>query len=137
MASALNGRQTPADDIEAAGWSAALQESSSVSPIQPLYYLASLPRFAELFQKSRKTRRLLPNVAVPSFAIQSENDETVSPRSLRYLEGLPGVSLMMASGAGHFYYPAETKTLIGDALENFINHAVERNTSDALFIHSV
>jgi carboxylesterase len=103
-----------------AEWRLASEEAGSVSALRQLDYLPALPRFLELFIKSRKTRRLVARVAAPIFAVHSEFDETVSPRSLRYIEGLPGAAVMIARDSGHFYYPEQAKLLISDALARFM-----------------
>lgn len=105
---------------EYAKWRLAAEEAGSVSVRRQLDYLPALPRFLELFRKSWKTRRLVARVAAPIFAVHSEVDETVSPRSLRYIEGLPGAAVMIARDSGHFYYPEQAKLLISDALSHFM-----------------
>ncbi|NLA86877.1 MAG: alpha/beta hydrolase [Clostridiales bacterium] len=104
---------------------AAAKESNSVRVAGALSYLSALPRFAELYFKSRKTRKLGGRLSLPIIVVHSENDETVSMKSLRFIDHMPNVSIMIARDSGHFYYPNAAKLLISDALLHFIGQALE------------
>jgi carboxylesterase len=105
--------------------SAALTESNSVRTGGILSYLRALPCFAELFFKGRKTRKLVTGLRLPIIVVNSEYDETVSIKSLRYVDQMPNVRILTARASGHFYYPKETKELLSDALLHFIGQLAE------------
>ena len=56
--------------------------------------------------------------------VNSECDETVSIKSLRYVDQMPNVCILTARASGHFYYPKETE-LLSDALLHFIGQFAE------------
>ncbi|NMA24689.1 MAG: alpha/beta hydrolase [Clostridiales bacterium] len=105
--------------------SAALTESNSVRTGGIASCLGALPRFAELYFKCRKTRELVSKLKLPMIVVNSEYDETVSHKSLRYVDKMPNVRILTARASGHFYYPKETKELLSDALLHFIGELTE------------
>lgn len=115
---------------EAAERAQAAVNSNSVRTERSLVYLTALPRFLDLYLKSRKTRPQVGMLRFPMIVVQSEHDETVSIKSLRYFDEMPNVSILIAKDSGHFYYPKETKELLSDALLHFIKeHSQERQAS--------
>lgn len=116
---------------------AAVRESNSVRANGALSYLRALPRFAELYFKGRKTRDLVGRLGLPMIVVSSENDETVSVKSLRYVENMPNVRLMSARDSGHFYYPKETKELLSDALLHFIGEHDQTTGINILNTYSI
>ncbi len=112
-------RKNASDEIAAAA-----KESNSVRSSGALNYLIALPRFAELYFKCRKTRKLAGRLNLPMIVINSENDETISPKSLRYVDHMQNVSVMIVKDSGHFYYQEEAKSLIADTLHRFISNNI-------------
>ena len=72
-------------------------------------YLTWLPRYLELFAESRKIRRSMDKITVPTTVFLSRNDELVSIQSSRYLQENPFIELKELSLSGHFYYMQEEK----------------------------
>ncbi|NLT13669.1 MAG: hypothetical protein GXY05_04935, partial [Clostridiales bacterium] len=87
--------------------------------------------------KGRKTRDLVGRLGLPMIVVSSENDETVSVKSLRYVENMPNVRLMSARDSGHFYYPKETKELLSDALLHFIGEHDKKTGINILNTYSI
>ncbi len=77
-----------------------------------LAYFGWLPRFLELLEKSRRTRKALLDVHVPCRCIQSRHDELVSRRSLKALLKHPGFQVDELPNSSHFAYsPEDLETL--------------------------
>ncbi len=72
-------------------------------------------------------RRRLPLLAVPLTVINSEKDELLSPRSLRYAEKtLQGANTVRLFDSGHFYFTkGETETML-QALKALLREGKER-----------
>ena len=78
-------------------------------------YLGWLPRFLELFAESRRTRCVLPHVAVPCRIYQSARDEMVSTRSLVDLQSNSLLEISVLPESGHFgYHGADLQKLQAD-----------------------
>jgi carboxylesterase len=107
---------------------AAVKENNGVQAHGALSYMTALPRFMELYFKGIKTRKLVGQLSLPMLVINSEYDETVSVKSLRYVDQMPNVSILIAQNSGHFYYPKETKALLSDALLHFINQFLKTSS---------
>ena len=67
-------------------------------------YLSWVPRFIELLREIRSVRKLLPRLQVPALAFHSGNDELVSDRTWKELQGYPGIVLVRLPRSGHFGY---------------------------------
>ena len=87
----------------------------------PLPYLGWIPRFLELFSKIRAVRKLLPKLTTPSLAVQSMQDELVSPRAMDDLRQNPHITLLSLPHSGHYYYPPADKEALHEAFLHFIN----------------
>lgn len=68
-------------------------------------YLGWLPRLSELFRKIKKTRALIPYLQTPCAVYQSQRDEMVSQKSIRYLEENPHITVKVLDQSSHYYYP--------------------------------
>ena len=86
-------------------------------------YLAWLPRFVELFREIAYTKKLLPKLAVPTRSYPSQNDELVSFRSLKYLEGHPYIANTLLPHSGHFAYSPEDLQILQTHLAEMIKTA--------------
>lgn len=75
-------------------------------------YIPWVPRYLELFALSRRTRKAIGEISVPCYAIQSKNDEMVSRRALKVLEGNPSIVVEELPAASHHYYPPEDKAYV-------------------------
>lgn len=109
----------------------AAKSSNSVRVTSRLRAVTALPRFIELLAKSRQTRKQIDKLQLPVLVVQSENDETVSIKSLRYFDRMPNVGTMTAVNAGHFYYPQPTKEMLAEALLHFIARVLAALPADA------
>ena len=85
----------------------------------PLPYLGWIPRFLELFSKIRAVRKLLPKLTTPSLAVQSMQDELVSPRTMDELQRNPHITLLPLPHSGHYYYPPADKAALHEAFTTF------------------
>lgn len=70
-------------------------------------YFAWIPRFVELLQECRRVRKVLPLLAVPTQAFQSQVDELVCVRSCNDLNAHPYIQTRLLTGSGHFVYGTE------------------------------
>ena len=86
----------------------------------PLPYLGWIPRFLELFSKSRAVRKLLPKLTTPSLAAQSMQDELISPRAMDELRRNPHITLLPLPQSGHYYYPPADKAALHEAFTAFL-----------------
>ena len=86
----------------------------------PLPYLGWIPRFWELFSKIRAVRKLLVKLTVPSLAVQSMQDELVSPRAMDDLRRNPHITLLPLPHSGHYYYPPADKEALHEAFTTFL-----------------
>lgn len=82
-------------------------------------YLGWLPRYLELFQASRQGRQQISQIAVPTIAVQSAQDELVSQRSCRHLTGLDHVSLHLLPHSRHFYYHEDDLPMLQQYFREF------------------
>lgn len=86
----------------------------------PLHYLGWLPRYLELLEQIRRTRRLLPRLTVPCLAGQSLRDEMVSPASVAELRTGATVRVVSLPRSRHFYYEREDLALLLRLLGDFL-----------------
>ncbi len=70
-------------------------------------YLGWIPRFLELFELIRDTRKIIPQISVPTQVFQSRNDELVLYSAKEYLKGNPNISVEVLENSGHFYYSSK------------------------------
>lgn len=83
-------------------------------------YLAWLPRFVELFREIYRTKKLLPQLTVPTQTFQSVHDELVSIRACRFLQGHPCIRNTILPSSGHFSYGEKDLALLNDRLREWI-----------------
>lgn len=79
-------------------------------------YLGWIPRYLELFRKSKQTRRRVSALQTPSWVYFSELDELVSRRSAKYMEDRPEITVTWLKRSAHYYYDRED---LGLLLEDF------------------
>ncbi len=97
-------------------------QSYSIAPDKNFFhYLGWIPRFLELFSKSRKARKLIPKIKCPTMVFQSRKDELVSIRSCKYFEKHLNISLAVLPNSGHCYYAPEDLTTLQQAFSQFIS----------------
>ena len=94
----------------------AAKKACSIERQPLLYYVTWLPRYVELFRIAYTTRQLVSQLKLPIFIFQSEQDEFVSMRSLKYFKGMKNVQIATLKESGHFYYVEEERT---DILKHF------------------
>lgn len=75
-------------------------------------YIGWAPRMVELLCECGKTKKLLPELRIPTQVFQSRIDELVSFRSCRDLQNHPSIRLSVLEASGHFVYgPSDTAFL--------------------------
>lgn len=82
-------------------------------------YLGWVPRYLELFQASRQGRQQISQVAVPTVAVQSQQDEMVSLRSCRHWKGLDRVTVHLLPRSRHFFYHSDDLPVLQQYFRNF------------------
>lgn len=91
----------------------ATRDACSVGTTLRLWqYLSWVPRFLELFREIWVVRKLLPGLEVPCHAVQSADDEMVSPRAVKILSDSGRVQLTVLPHSGHYYYPETDRARI-------------------------
>lgn len=100
---------------------AAAREMNGVRAKHPLAYLCCWRQYLQLLGKIRDVRRLLPGIAVPVLAFQSERDEIVSAASLRLIGALPNARTHFARGSGHFLYAESARAEISEAILDLLH----------------
>lgn len=83
-------------------------------------YISWIPRFVELLREIRKTRTLLPQLAVPALAFHSRMDELVSNRSCKDLQGHDCIRTVLLENSGHFGYGEADLALLREELSQQI-----------------
>lgn len=64
----------------------ALLRASSVAPCSVFRYITWAPRIIDLFQLMARTRRILPEINIPTLVFHGDRDELVSAYSVRVFE---------------------------------------------------
>ena len=85
----------------------------------PLPYLGWIPRYLELFDKIRKTRRLLPRLDAACLLCQSAGDELVSAGAQKLFADMPNVTCAPLTGSTHYYYTPEDAQKLKEAFKRF------------------
>lgn len=88
-------------------------------------YLSWVPRFAELLQQCRRTRKLLPQLAIPAQAFQSRHDVLVSPRSNHPLQRHPAICCTVLPDSDHFIYAPKDAQLLREVFIQLLRCAEE------------
>lgn len=79
-------------------------------------YIGWLPRYAELFRESAATRREIPRLTVSAIAFAADQDELVSPRSLREMARCPAIVQRHLPASRHYAFPPADKAVLLSAL---------------------
>ena len=102
-------------------WALAARDAYGIGLDKNLFkYLGWIPRYLELFRKSRQTRPLTDSLEIPCRVYQSDLDELVSLRSLRYLENRPEITLTRLKNSGHYYYDPEDLAFLVQEFDAFL-----------------
>ncbi|MBE6949525.1 MAG: hypothetical protein E7456_06745 [Ruminococcaceae bacterium] len=83
-------------------------------------YLGWIPRYLELFEEIRNTRRIFAELTVPTFAYQSKKDEMVSMSSCKVLCKSSCTQLHILKTSGHYYYSEKDMTFLTDEFSKLI-----------------
>lgn len=84
-------------------------------------YAGWIPRYAELFTQAKRARETVKRVTVPCFIFQSENDEVVSLKSLKYVPDKKNFTVAVLHESSHFIYSESDFQKIGKALWDFLS----------------
>ncbi len=100
----------------------ATRDSCSVEPDKQIWkYLGWIPRFFELFELIYDTRKIIPEISVPTYVFQSRNDELVLYSAKEYLEGNDNINVQTLEHSGHFYYTPEDEAFLHDRIRKILN----------------
>lgn len=84
-------------------WESALRDAGSVAADRRVWrYLGTIPRYVELLKLSVRSRKR--SVPVPCLVFQSQEDELVSVKSVKYFASAPCIQCRILEKSGHFYY---------------------------------
>lgn len=95
-------------------------EAAGVSDSNLFHYIATTPRYIELFQKSARTCDLLDRVSIPMLAVLSENDSIVSFASARVAEKA-GAQVCRLRESDHFLYTQREMQLCRGRFRMFVS----------------
>ncbi len=87
----------------------------------PIHYIGWIPRFFELFAKTRYIRSLLSQLETPCVAYQSGKDELVSLSTVTYLKQNPNILTVILENSGHYYYDEKDLKLLLTNFKVFID----------------
>jgi len=82
-------------------------------------YLSWSPRFLELLQQIRLTRREVPRLQVPCDCFLSKHDELVSLRSAEYLQN-PHIRITLLPNSSHYGYSPEDTRLLQESFQDIL-----------------
>jgi predicted alpha/beta-fold hydrolase len=82
-------------------------------------------RFVELLAECERIRHALPQLKVPTVALQSCKDELVSDLSIRDLEKNEYVRVVKMENAGHFGYEGEEQRRMLDLFRGMVGDLTE------------
>lgn len=83
-------------------------------------YLGWIPRFLELFKEIWDTRKLLPQISVPTQVFQSKKDELVHPSSYKDFLGYGSITCTLLPDSGHFGYGDDDLALLKTRFQEMI-----------------
>lgn len=96
--------------------------SITPSPWLPLY-ITWAPRFLELLGEIWQTRKLLPQITVPTLVFQSKNDELVHFSSRKDFVGYPVITCYHLMNSGHFGYGPEDAAFLKEKFAEMVSSA--------------
>ncbi|MBQ8808699.1 MAG: alpha/beta fold hydrolase [Clostridia bacterium] len=67
-------------------------------------YIGWIPRYAELFRESRRARKTIKKVNVPCYIFQSQHDEVVSIKSIKFIPEKENIFTTVLKNSSHFIY---------------------------------
>ncbi|MBQ3080247.1 MAG: alpha/beta hydrolase [Clostridia bacterium] len=91
-------------------------------------YITWIPRLIELLFECRKTRKMLPKLAIPSDTFQSQADELVSARSIKDLNTHPYIKNTVLFHSGHLLYGDEDLVLLKRYMEEAVKEIQKTQT---------
>lgn len=86
-------------------------------------YLGWIPRYLELFRGSKEARRKICDVKIPCFIFQSEKDELVSMRSLKFIPQNEYIDCIILKNSAHFIYDINEFEYLLDKFSDAIRQA--------------
>lgn len=102
---------------------AAKASCSIATSRNPLHYAGWILRYAELYNKIRKTRKLLPDLKAPTVAIQSRLDEMVARNADDYLKSHSTMKVLTLEHSYHYLYDPADLILLKSQFIQFITIA--------------
>ena len=67
-------------------------------------YIGWIPRYLELFRGAKTARKKICDIKIPCFIFQSQKDELVSIRSLKFIPQNQYISVVTLKNSAHFIY---------------------------------
>lgn len=83
-------------------------------------YLGWIPRYIELFKKAKFTRNNLTKLQTNTVIFQSQKDEMVSNKSIKYIKNNSKIKLHILKNSNHSYYDEFDKQLLIEKFEETI-----------------
>lgn len=100
----------------------ATRDACGVEPDKHIWkYLGWIPRFLELLELIRDTRKVIPQISVPTYVFQSRNDELVLYSAKEYLQGNDSIKVQTLENSGHFYYNPEDEAFLHEQIRKILD----------------
>ncbi len=98
------------------------KKAYSIAPDRRVWrYVRWVPRYLELFRTIRQVEQQLPQLTVPTVAIQSDEDELVSVDACRPLGRCAAVTLHRLEHSSHHHYDPVDKGKVVTWFTNWVN----------------
>lgn len=96
----------------------AAEKAFGIEPDPHLWrYIGWMPRYLELFSLIRRTRKIIPQITVNSYTFQSEQDEMVSKKAIKYLSLNPLFKNEFLKKSRHYYFSPEDLQYLENRIE--------------------
>ena len=93
----------------------------SITPDKKLWrYIPWVPKFASLLTEIRKTRRLVPDLSVPSVVFHADNDSLVSKKSVKFFERNERIEVKHLKSSYHQYFSEEDYATVLSSFEELL-----------------
>lgn len=108
----------------------ALLRASSVAPCSVFRYVTWAPRIIDLFQLMARTRKILPQITIPTLVFHADQDELVSAYSVRVFERkLPqsNRTIVRLPYSTHFAYGEKDLKILYETFLHFLRNLQPMN----------
>lgn len=112
---AISGKESSSKYVLAA------RNANSVSLRHPVELITCPKPYLSLLLMILQSRRGFKSLTMKVYMLQSEKDEIVSKKSMRYINTIPNGRAVILPESGHFYYAPPAQNTIRQALIDLLN----------------